>query len=310
MAESFRSKSNTECGETTNVLPDSVRNLAVTSPNPSSLLVTWDAPMNYNRPGLMYTVMYGDTTVHTGYNHYYISGLNQNTPYNVSVQARNLIGGSMLQHQVERTLPDSPTAPSNVTLTSATDITITVTWEDNSATTYNVAYYIVRMICNEDIFIANTTLNTATISIGNVAGMLSWCSAQVQGFNSIGGGHLSQIGQIVIPPNAPTTPRCFLAQDVTNFAFFSFTVTDSVSLSDLTIRYNISNLNTTQTVLQQSIMDLAQYQMDGIRVSTTQFARTTRYRFFLRLCNAHGCGGSCTVDFNIDNVSLRACCKY
>ena len=305
MSNSLRSSLRTECGITSNIPPEPVQNLAVTSPNPTSLLVTWDVPNNYNRPGLMYTVVYDGTTLQTGYNHFYISGLSQNTAYNVSVQARNSIGDSMPRLQMQRTLANAPDAPSNVMLTSATN-SITVTWDDDESTTFNVVYYLVRMRCNEANFSANTTSKSATIDIGSVTGTLSWCSAQVQAFNTIGGGHLSRIGQIVIPTNVPTTPRCFLAQNVSETALFSFTVTDAISLSSLSAQYNITDLDTMNAVLSQTL-SLEQYQMNGLRVSTTGLARKNEYRFTLRLCNAHGCGGSCSVNFNINNVSLNLC---
>lgn len=303
MSATYRGDSVTECGETNDVAPEFVQDLDVDPASPTSLLVTWDPPANYRRPGLSYTVSYGGNSVQTGENYYLIPDLVQNTLYTVRVQAENSFGMSAPRQVPETTLPDVPRAPTNVALSATTSNKITVAWVDTSASTYAVNSYFVRLACNDQTFDANITDMSAVIDISVVGSNLIWCSAQVQGRNSIGPGQLSMVGVIALPLVVPSAPRCFLTHDITNSVMFSFTITDAVSLADLQVKYSVTNARTGVTVIPETV-NIGDSLLNIINLSVNQFSRATMYEFQLRLCNDNGCSSPCSVDFDIDNVSF------
>ena len=291
------------CGQSKNAAPGGVENLAISSPNANSLLVRWDAPEDYRSLGLTYTLSYGDVTLDTGNNFYYITNLTQNTQYTVSVMAE---GSSVAQQANETTLPDTPPAPIDVTLSSSgsLSVVIIVAWNDPNAIEYNVTSYRVLMRCNEMNFNKTVTVRQATFNL-DTNGSFFWCAAQVQGINTVGGGQLSAVGQLALPNIPPNTPSCFMAEDMNSRLLFSFTITDAISLSNLVINYAIRN-QSDGDVLNQTI-NLRNYQQNGINISIGLLNRRTRYTFALRLCNAQGCGGECQKTFNISSVSVLLC---
>ncbi len=239
------------CNITTDDIPGQVEELTVSSPNPTSLLVTWSVPDNYSNPSLVYEVKWKSTEsllesdIVLDVLYYYIDGLNQSSVYTVTLTAMSAVGSGPERSISYETSNDVPTAPENVKI-NFDDCDMVVSWTHDDKNDYDVTEYHVRAHCNREIYEKSTSISdsmSCTFDIcDNGDPVLSWCIVQVQAENDIGKGVYSPWIDRVYLQGAPATPHCFLAENVGSLVAISYTLTAPYSLNGLTVNYTLDPL--------------------------------------------------------------------
>ena len=244
------SESELLCNITSDDIPGQVEDLTVSSPNPTSLLVTWSVPDNYSNPSLVYEVTWKttdsllDSYIVLDVLYYYIHGLNQSTVYTVTLTAMSGVGSGPQRSISYETGDDVPTAPEDVTI-QFNDCDMQVSWTHDDKDEYHVNGYNIRAHCNREDYEETTFQNDMSVTIDickDSDPVLSWCIAQVQAVNDIGNGPYSSWVDAVFPQATPTTPHCFLAENIGSLVAISYTLTAPYSLNDLTVSYTLDPL--------------------------------------------------------------------
>ena len=289
------------CGRTIDAVPTCVQNLSVISISDHSLLIEWEPPANYARPGLSYSLnVNGQNSSVLDGTHYFINaGLTPSTNYRVKVKAISSVGMSDECSASNTTKPSFPIPPRNVSFSADPGNGNTgpvLDWDTaTSATHYKVFWK-----CNE----VNGTNTTETTSIMitnyNTSGDSTiWCTARVQTVNEIGRSDLSDAVSVIIPQSVPPQPTCFLVDNKGSSAVFSFTVTEPFSLHELNVEWQLSNSSANESSGGSNFSNNS---------LTVPVRRNTQYRYRLRLCNAQGCGDYCReIQFTTNTVS---CCIF
>lgn len=160
------------CQRTTDITPGAVQNLMVMPVSYSSIIATWDAPANYRRPGLNYSITVEDDMgmvvisdgVSVNQQSYFASELNAQSRYTVTVAAISAEGKGSVAQQSGSTLLPPPPPPTNVEL-SFVGPTLNVTWSDTTADDYFVTSYDVCWRCNELGGCENASVKETSIDI-------------------------------------------------------------------------------------------------------------------------------------------------
>ncbi len=296
------------CEQTEDAVPGIIPALNITRLSPTSLLLVWAPPSNYQRPGLMYSVLLEDEsriTVNmytvTDQTSYYIDGLSPNTLYYIVIKAESTVEEGPLFEQSVTTLPSPPPRPSIPNLTvDSTNLSAILTWELANAADYSVTGYYAVIRCNElEYSQMNTSGMSVTFDISDPGADFAWCTAQVQSVNDIGRSEYSELAQTVVPSRRPSQPRCFVVDDKGSQVTISFDVTHPFSLKDLIVNYNLTS--DFGTIANDSFPFIS----SSINQLNATVSRNTQYSFSLVLCNNHGCSSPCDdlLNFTTSSVS-------
>lgn len=302
----------TFCQQTSDVVPLGVRSIGATLLSPTSVLVFWDTPLNYLYAGYLSTVSYVVTvltqnasgvTMTTMAPRLILTSLNMYTSYNVSVTAASPAGSgppSTVTFSTNGSAPPPP--PINLTLqfvwVSPNNLTALIGWVDPTSVQYRVTSYTVRCRCNDIIYNETTVMNlTATFAIQQLAPYV-WCSATVQGVNSVGRSLLSSLVENYYPQYPPPVPGCYEATNLGSELDFEFDVTDPLTLTNKTV-------STALAVGGRG--GYVGVLVGGNGVRFTMLARNLTYLFQVALCNRVGCSPPCVFNGTTLLVSFLPC---
>ena len=298
------------CNQTMDGIPGEVEDLTLSSPNPTSLYVTWSPPSNYSNPSLVYDIRWKsddsliDSCMGLDQLYCFIDGLNQSTWYVVTVTAMSSVGSGPSKSDGIQTGADVPSVPEDVMI-KFNGCDMTVSWSHDDKQYYDVEEYMVRVHCNQqdiDKSVSSTQMSTTINICGEGITALSWCIAQVRASNSIGYGSYSPFVEAVYPQSTPSTPLCFVSEDLGYLVAISFTITAPYSLDTLGVNYTVSP--------EPANPHIGNHSFTGSNVlNFTGLDRTIVYDFSLILCDEPNddCSPPCQVTFTPSQV--RYCCQ-
>lgn len=296
------------CMSTADVQPNVVGNLRATNVSSTSLIIQWDPPSNYQRPGISYRVTIQgqpQPTISTTY--FFAEGLNANADYTISVVALNTASESSPARMIDVTtspsVPNMP--PENLRLSfNSNNNNLMISWEDPGSSTFNIQQYRVVWRCNNvDNEMIVTGQRSSSVVIPSALREFSWCTARVQSINSVGRSQFSQLESVVIPPTAPNQPICYFVSDNGGSVSINFGVTDPFSTSGLTYEWQLFE-SSNPTPIEGSGSFSSSTSNNTVDVMVT---RQSSYRFQLRLCNSEGCSDYCSqTNFSTGLVSACA----
>lgn len=312
-SDSTPGPSKEQCEQTQDTLPDEVRNLQLSVVSPTSIFATWNSPVNYQRPGLTYTLTVSvqgsvetnpRTETVTELTYFLIEGLTPNTPYTVSVAAataQNVNSAFVSSSITTSPLPPSKPINPSFTLSSSSPLKVTISWSppEDSGTSAPVIDYTTRLRCNDFEFAPETSTATMVdIDLSQING-LAWCTAVVRARNMVGFGDYSLLANTVIPSTLPTKPRCYFTENSGANASISFTVTYPFSLNQASVNWTLYRSN------QPILMDASDFNSNSPNVIYVAVERESSYQFQLQFCNEYGCGDYCDmIEFTTTTVRV------
>lgn len=292
------------CEQTEDNIPGSVVNLQVLSDtiSTSSFAISWDPPENYNStPGIMYNVTVTNREDYTSLatTYLYITGLSACTLYTVSIYPYSSIPGPLSIRRINvSTLPSLPPPPINVLFSDDMPGMLTVTWVApvELDCNYDIVTYNLEWICNgiNGSQMLDSSVTSAQINIPNVADInVGWCLAQIQSCDNMRCGGFSHQVTAALPLSVPPTPWCSL---------FS----DSILTSNISISFQTPLLFVTDDLSVRWMLTSTDFSMNSSFIYTSSSSNrlnlpvtsNTVYNVQLRMCNVHGCGVPCSIDFS------------
>ena len=315
----FSSPTTKICTLTSDNTPGAIQNLTLFHASPTSIVITWDNPANYQRRGLTFEITVNETasgsvvyqTSVQDVGNLDITGLAPISAYTLAITATNSAGDkepspTTLEFTTQLSPPPPPTSVSIAFVSVGDNITLRISWVDDTALEYNLTSHTVYSRCNG---------NTTTISVTSVAGQNSvnvsvpvtsdmWCAAQVQGQNDIGLGTLSELAEVYRPKIVPPTPRCFEDENLGSLLRVTFDVTDALSLEKY-VTYGLTGPG--RSAGEEKVYGPFRGYNN---VTFRGLMRGAEYAFSLRMCNDVGCSENCEKDIATAIVSLAYYCTY
>ena len=287
----------TFCQQTSDIVPLAVRNLNSTSLSPTSALVHWDTPLNYLYAGYLSSVRYVITMTTQGTPtsmattvepQLLLTSLNMGTSYNVSVTASSPAGSgppTVITLTTTGLIAPLPPVDPALQLVWSNNLTAVVSWSDPTSLLYSVTSYVVHCRCNDIIYNETMTTNFTVVFPVKQAPYV-WCSASVQGVNSVGRSQLSTPVESYYPQAPPPTPDCSESTNLGSEVDFEFDITDPLTLTNKSVSAMLS------------VGGYGGY-VGGVvdnRARFTMLPRNLTYQFRVSLCNRVGCGQPCVLD--------------
>ena len=301
--ETLKSEVSVVCAETEDDYPGPVRNVNLFSTSPNAILVTWSAPDNYSNPGLKYEIRWRpsendssnyDSAIVIDQLHYLIEGLNQNTDYIVDVTSMNEIGNGDTATETGSTSSSVPSPPKDVAINIADCSDIEVSWSKDGLEDFSVIRFVVNVRCNSESRSQTVLFSddpSFSFNFCDTNFNLVWCAAQVYAVNNVGPGDFSEWVHEIYPLNTPTTPLCYITEDLGTIVAISFTVSSPYALDRLLVDYSLSSVEYPDRDIVMSGINF-----ESNVLNFTGLIRYNEYTFKLRLCDAK-CSDECTITF-------------
>ena len=307
--ETLQSESALACNQTLDDLPGPVEQLQGVSPNPESIFVTWYPPLNYSNPSLTYEIQWfsSDILIDSCFVldnlYFFIEGLNASTVYTIHVNAFSSVGYGSTMIASYETLPSVPSSPDSVNIQfDNTDCKMTVGWSHDKDED-SVTQYRIRAHCNRMEYEATVDKDTMSHTFNDICNgditALAWCTAQVQAVNEVGSSDYSSFAESVYPQSTPSTPTCYIANDLGNMVSISYTITAPYALDMLSVNYSL-----VPTPANHSLDTNRSFDGNNV-LNFTGLSRSSVYLFRLMLCDMDNiCSDPCELNFTTSQVHV------